>query len=133
MRSPQKCPPNGPRDPLTDEPVYTPFLSRVITNKTPSLETDEFPSSVAFDVINDTLKADEAERKDAISKAKAIVAFNLKNASGKEESWYLDLKDNGEVGKGSAPQGGKADGEFFVHFYPWISGDRHASGYRNIC
>lgn len=65
-------------------------------------------------MINETLKADDAERKDAISKAKAVVGFNLKNASGKEESWYLDLKDNGVVGKGAAPEGGKADGEFYA-------------------
>ena len=106
----------------------TPLLSRVIviTNEKICSPTDEFPSSAAFDVINSTLKADEAERKDAVSKAKAVVAFNLKNASGKEESWYLDLKDNGEVGKGPAPQGGKADGEFiFFHASP--------CGDQNIC
>lgn len=91
-------------------PRNPPFL-RVITNTTC---LDEFPSSAAFDVINETLKADEAERKDAISKAKAVVGFNLKNAGGKEESWYLDLKDNGVVGKGAAPEGGKADGEFYI-------------------
>lgn len=74
--------------------------------------TDAFPSSAAFDVINSALQSDEAERKDAIKNAKAIVAFNLKNASGQEESWYLDLKDKGVVGKGAAPAGGKADGSF---------------------
>lgn len=63
-------------------------------------------------MINATLQSDEAERKDAIKNAQTIVAFNLKNASGKEESWYLDLKEKGEVGKGAAPAGKKADGEF---------------------
>lgn len=77
-----------------------------------SFLTDEFPSSAAFDVINSALQSDDAERKDAISKAKAVVAFNLKNSSGKEEAWYLDLKEKGVVGKGAAPEGGKADGEF---------------------
>lgn len=76
----------------------------------PLTATDAFPSSAAFDVINSTLQADEAERKDAISKAKAVVAFNLKNADGKEEAWHLDLKEKGVVGKGAAPAGGKADG-----------------------
>jgi hypothetical protein len=76
--------------------------------------TDAFPSSAAFDVINSALQSDEAERKDAIKNAKAIVAFNLKNASGQEESWYLDLKDKGVVGKGAAPAGGKADGSFYI-------------------
>lgn len=74
--------------------------------------TDAFPSSAAFDAINSTLQADAAERKEAINKAKAVVAFNIKNDKGKEESWYLDLKDKGVVGKGAAPEGGKADGEF---------------------
>lgn len=63
-------------------------------------------------MINSALQSDEAERKDAIKNAKAIVAFNLKNASGQEDSWYLDLKDKGVVGKGAAPAGGKADGSF---------------------
>lgn len=63
-------------------------------------------------MINQTLQADAAERKDAVEKAKAIVAFNLKNEKGEEASWYLDLKNKGEVGQGAAPAGGKADGEF---------------------
>ncbi|OJJ98066.1 hypothetical protein ASPACDRAFT_80194 [Aspergillus aculeatus ATCC 16872] len=74
-----------------------------------SLKNDAFPSSAAFDVINAALQSDAGERKDAIDKAKAVVSFSLKNSQGKEESWYLDLKDKGVVGKGAAPQGGKAD------------------------
>ncbi|KAI9932676.1 hypothetical protein ASPWEDRAFT_33592 [Aspergillus wentii DTO 134E9] len=74
-----------------------------------TLKNDAFPSSAAFDVINATLQADEAERKDAIKKANAVVAFNLKNADGKEEAWHLDLKKDGVVAKGAAPAGGKAD------------------------
>ncbi|GKZ86153.1 hypothetical protein AnigIFM56816_001004 [Aspergillus niger] len=74
-----------------------------------SLKNDAFPSSAAFDAIHSTLQADAAERKEAINKAKAVVAFNIKNDKGKEESWYLDLKDKGVVGKGAAPEGGKAD------------------------
>ncbi|BCS13187.1 hypothetical protein ASPFODRAFT_44498 [Aspergillus luchuensis CBS 106.47] len=74
-----------------------------------SLKNDAFPSSAAFDAINSTLQADAAERKEAINKAKAVVAFNIKNDKGQEESWYLDLKDKGVVGKGAAPEGGKAD------------------------
>ncbi|RAH47185.1 SCP2 sterol-binding domain-containing protein [Aspergillus aculeatinus CBS 121060] len=74
-----------------------------------SLKNDAFPSSAAFDVINAALQSDAGERKDAIDKAKAVVSFSLKNSEGKEESWYLDLKDKGVVGKGAAPQGGKAD------------------------
>jgi putative sterol carrier protein len=32
----------------------------------------------------------------------------LKNPAGETESWYLDLKDSGTVGKGEAPEGKKA-------------------------
>ncbi|PLB50131.1 sterol-binding-like protein [Aspergillus steynii IBT 23096] len=74
-----------------------------------ALKNDAFPSSAAFDVINATLQGDAAERKDAVDKAKAVVAFNLKNAKGEEDSWYLDLKEKGAVGKGAAPPNGKAD------------------------
>ncbi|KAJ6014821.1 hypothetical protein N7540_009412 [Penicillium herquei] len=74
-----------------------------------SLKKDSHPSSAAFDVINQVLQGDEAGRKEAVSQAKAIVAFNIKNAEGKEESWHLDLKNKGEVGHGAAPAGGKAD------------------------
>ncbi|KAI2795226.1 Fatty acid-binding protein [Penicillium oxalicum] len=74
-----------------------------------SLKKDSFPASAAFDVINQALQSDDAERKDAINKAKAIVSFNLKNEKGEEASWYLDLKNKGEVGQGAAPAGGKAD------------------------
>ncbi|KKK21918.1 hypothetical protein P175DRAFT_0503980 [Aspergillus ochraceoroseus IBT 24754] len=74
-----------------------------------SLKVDDFPSSAAFDVINSTLQGDAAGRKEAIDNAKAVVAFTLKNSKGKEESWHLDLKDKGVVGRGVAPAGGKAD------------------------
>ncbi|CAG8025035.1 unnamed protein product [Penicillium salamii] len=74
-----------------------------------SLKKDSHPSSAAFDVISQTLQGNEADRKDALDKAKAIVAFNLKNDKGEEAAWYLDLKNKGEVGQGLAPQGGKAD------------------------
>ncbi|KAJ5087364.1 hypothetical protein N7456_010980 [Penicillium angulare] len=74
-----------------------------------SLKKDSHPSSAAFDVIHQTLQGDEAGRKEAVNGAKAIVAFNIKNKEGKEESWFLDLKNKGEVGQGAAPAGGKAD------------------------
>ncbi|MCJ1484178.1 hypothetical protein MMC06_004346 [Schaereria dolodes] len=70
---------------------------------------DAFPSSVAFDAINSSLKSDDAERKDAVNKGKAVFAFTLKNTAGETESWYIDLKEKGEVAKGDAPEGKKAD------------------------
>jgi SCP-2 sterol transfer family len=68
---------------------------------------DAFPASAAFDVISDSLSSSDAERKEAIQKGKAIFGFTLKNKEGKEDSWYIDLKDTGEVSK-EAPK--KADG-----------------------
>ncbi|RKF64575.1 Fatty acid-binding protein [Erysiphe neolycopersici] len=65
-----------------------------------SLKNDAFPSSVAFEEINNALKASDAERKDAIKKANAIFAFKLKNKSGEEQSWHIDLKKDGVVRKG---------------------------------
>lgn len=88
---------------------YAPFSLTIPVKKL--IKIDSHPSSAAFDVINQTLQANEADRKDALSKAKAIFAFNLKNSSGEEAAWYLDLKNKGEVGQGLAPAGNKADGE----------------------
>lgn len=70
-----------------------------------------FKSSAAFDAINSVLQADDAERQNAIKNAKAIFTFTLTNEKGETESWYLDFKDKGVVGKGAAPEGAKADGE----------------------
>ncbi|KAF2668747.1 putative fatty acid-binding protein [Microthyrium microscopicum] len=67
-----------------------------------------FPSSEAFDMIDSALNASEEDRKEAIKRGGAIFAFTLKNAEGKQESWYLDLKKEGKVGKGASPPGEKA-------------------------
>ena len=74
---------------------------------------DSFPASAAFEVINSALQSDDAERQDAVKKGQAIFAFTLKNGSGGTDSWHIDLKDKGAVGKGEAPEGKKADGECF--------------------
>jgi len=70
---------------------------------------DSFPSSAAFDAIADSLNSNTADKKDAIKKGGAIFAFKLKNASGQEEAWHIDLKETGSVAKGEAPAGKKAD------------------------
>ena len=62
--------------------------------------TDKFPSSAAFDAINEALTASEADKKDAIKQGNAVFAFTLKNAAGETESWHIDLKNKGTVGKG---------------------------------
>ncbi|MDI1490279.1 MAG: hypothetical protein OHK93_001479 [Ramalina farinacea] len=68
-----------------------------------------FPSSSAFDQIHSSLQSDPAERKDAVKKGNAIFSFNLKNNAGETESWFIDLKKEGKVGKGEFPEGEKAD------------------------
>ncbi|WQF88558.1 Putative lipid-binding protein POX18/UbiT/NSL-TP1 [Colletotrichum destructivum] len=65
------------------------------------LANDKFPSSAAFDAINSVLGASEPDRKDAIKQGNAIFAFTLKNAAGETDSWHIDLKEKGEVGKGT--------------------------------
>jgi hypothetical protein len=72
--------------------------------------SDAFPSSVAFDAINDALSSNDAERKAAVKQGGAVFAFKLNNTNGDEEAWHIDLKESGKVGKGEAPAGKKADG-----------------------
>jgi putative sterol carrier protein len=72
------------------------------------IHADAFPSSTAFDAISSSLSSSDASRKDAIKQGNAIFAFTLKNSAGDQESWYIDLKESGTVGKGVAPEGKKA-------------------------
>ncbi|KAL0942583.1 Fatty acid-binding protein [Colletotrichum truncatum] len=64
------------------------------------LANDKFPSSAAFDAINEALNSSEADRKDAIKQGNAIFAFTLKNKAGETDSWHIDLKNKGQVAKG---------------------------------
>ncbi|KAF2169222.1 hypothetical protein M409DRAFT_20446 [Zasmidium cellare ATCC 36951] len=68
----------------------------------------KFPASQAFDEIANAL-SDPAAKKDAIKQGASIFGFTIKNASGEEKSWYVDLKETGTVGQGTAPEGKKAD------------------------
>jgi hypothetical protein len=61
--------------------------------------------------MNEVLSSSDSERKDAIKQGNAIYAFQLSNADGKTETWYLDLKEQGKVSKGS---GGKPDGKILL-------------------
>lgn len=70
----------------------------------------DFPSSAAFDAMNAAF-SDDAQRKAAIKSGNAIFAFTLKNQNGAQESWHVDLKETGKVGKGTAPDGKKANGK----------------------
>ncbi|KAF2736487.1 sterol-binding-like protein [Polyplosphaeria fusca] len=71
-----------------------------------SLASADFPSSAAFDAISSSLASSPADRTDAIKKGGAIFCFTLKNGD-KAESWHIDLKETGTVGKGTAPAGKK--------------------------
>ncbi|KAI9887304.1 MAG: hypothetical protein M1823_000898 [Watsoniomyces obsoletus] len=73
------------------------------------LKNDAFPSSAAFDIIANSLGGDIIGRKAALKQANAVFAFTLKNKDGQTATWYIDLKETGEVGKGEAPAGKKAD------------------------
>lgn len=53
-----------------------------------------------------TTFSDPVARVAAIKSGSAIFGFTLKNA-GKEESWHIDLKETGQVGRGLAPEGKK--------------------------
>lgn len=72
-----------------------------------SLANPEFPSSYAFDLIKQSISASEENKAKFIKQANMVAQFDLKNKEGKTESWYLDIKNKGEVGKGKAP--GKVD------------------------
>lgn len=78
-----------------------------------SLKLDSHPSSEAFDQISQGMIDNPADKKDAIKKGAAIFAFTLKNGAGKEESWFIDLKNEGSVGRGLAPAGQKPDGKSY--------------------
>ena len=91
-----------------------PQMSRALQHKL-TMHKDAWPSSAAFDVIASALSSD-AERKDAIKKGGAIFAFTLKNEQGEQESWHIDLKETGTVGKGLAPEGKKPGGELIVDY-----------------
>ncbi|KAJ8602596.1 hypothetical protein MRB53_042395 [Persea americana] len=89
---------------------FTHHRPYITITATMSLKDNDFPASANFEAISSALN-NEKEKKDAIKQAKAIFAFTLKNSSGKEASWYVDLKETGTVGKGVAPAGKKPNGE----------------------
>ncbi|KAG6099637.1 hypothetical protein E4U31_004319 [Claviceps sp. LM219 group G6] len=64
------------------------------------LANDKFPSSSAFDAIDSVMSGSDSERKAAIKQANGVFAFTIKNKAGETESWHIDLKESGRVGKG---------------------------------
>ncbi|KAF5097998.1 hypothetical protein D0Z03_001294 [Geotrichum reessii] len=65
-----------------------------------SLSDSEFPASTFFDTISKGLKSDPSLVKKTIRSTGAIVVFKLINSNKKTQAWYLDLKNDGTVGKG---------------------------------
>lgn len=83
-----------------------------------ALADKDFPSSQTFDLIDQVLR-DEETRAEMMSSAKAIFGFDLTSPDGSkqvyaqimvcepdwlmfwQESWYIDLKEEGKVGKGA--------------------------------
>ncbi|EXL69411.1 hypothetical protein FOPG_14626 [Fusarium oxysporum f. sp. conglutinans race 2 54008] len=65
-----------------------------------SLKNPHFPSSVAFDIIQQAMSSTEIKRNNAIKQCNAVFAFVLTNTAGETDSWHVDLKETGKVGKG---------------------------------
>ncbi|KAK2739215.1 hypothetical protein FQN57_006658 [Myotisia sp. PD_48] len=74
-----------------------------------SVKSANFESSEAFDQINAVLANDDATRQEAITNVNGIFTFTLTNEDRETESWYLDFKKKGVAGKGTAPDGEKAE------------------------
>jgi hypothetical protein len=91
------------------------------------LADPDFPASAAFDAIQAGINENPKDKADAVKKANSIFGFTLKNKAGKTASWHVDLKDKGEVAKGEAPEGKKADGKLMcfqcagVSVYLWLT------------
>lgn len=68
-----------------------------------------FASAPLFQQIADGVgKLSDAEKKDIVSKAKAIFVIQLKSKDGKEQQWTLDLKNGPAISLG-VPAGVKPD------------------------
>lgn len=67
-----------------------------------SVTADGFEASPFLQQLADGL-ADEQLRKKAISGVKASIVFTLKSKDGKEQSWFMDLKDKGSIAKVDKP------------------------------
>lgn len=66
------------------------------------VSADGFNASALFSDLKAGL-ADEALKKKAIAGVKAVIVITLKNKEGKDQSWLLDLKNNGTLEKVDKP------------------------------
>ncbi|SGZ54309.1 CIC11C00000005794 [Sungouiella intermedia] len=67
-----------------------------------SVSADGFNASELFEQLQQGLK-DEDVKKKAISGVKAVIVITLKNKEGKDQSWVLDLKNEGTITKADKP------------------------------
>jgi putative sterol carrier protein len=84
---------------LTFNEQPLPLESRILTTATMSLVNSKFPSSQAFDVINNYLESDVNERSAIVKQTKTSFGIVLKKDD-ETASWTIDLKDKGEVRSG---------------------------------
>ncbi|KAJ3093174.1 hypothetical protein HK102_003582 [Quaeritorhiza haematococci] len=78
-------------------------------HKPTGVVVEGFQSSQIFKQIDSVMKSTPAkQRATQVSKVKAVFAFDITNASGKTQSWFVDMK-NGEGAVGAGKPAGKAD------------------------
>lgn len=89
------------------------FLQRVRGNLTPCVVDVVLPSLPPSLLKSDQTLADSFtkmsadEKKSTIKKTNGIFLLNVKNKAGKEASWTIDLKKDGEVVKGAKGKPGE--------------------------
>ncbi|KAL7417229.1 SCP2 sterol-binding domain-containing protein [Mrakia frigida] len=95
---------NGPNQPL---PASKELSSPPRSNSNMSIKEEGFDASAILSTLADSFNQMSADEKKAtIKKTNGIFLLNVKNKEGKEASWTIDLKKDGEVVKGAK---GKAD------------------------
>jgi multifunctional beta-oxidation protein len=79
-------------------------------NAVSNVNVPGFKSSMVFVRLATSMSSQDAsKRKEQVNKVKAVFQFDVKNDSGKTQTWYVDLKNGaGAIGLG-APPAGKPD------------------------
>lgn len=67
-----------------------------------------FAASAIFEQAKKQMdSSSDAEKQEQIKKVKGLFQFDITNGDGKTQTWWIDLKQKGDVGKGKPP--GKSD------------------------
>jgi hypothetical protein len=86
--------------------VLSQLKASVYANYPPYIHT----FSYYYYPITSSETSPEAARKANVKKVNAVFQFDIKNSTGKVQSWTLDLKNgDGSLVLGPVPSGGKAD------------------------